>query len=81
MTQVKWATLDNENGDATLKQHAYISHVRNRYGIEYLGNKQLCAKGGVHDGSVYVKIEEIEGENLKEDRCKKCVKIVEKLDL
>jgi len=78
MSQIKWATLDNENGDATLKQHAYVSHVRSRYGVEYLGNKQLCAKGGVHDGTRYVKIEEIENEPLKDGRCKRCIRILNK---
>lgn len=77
METIKFATLENESGIKALKQHAYIEAQRGAwYSEKYQGNKQLCGKGGVHDGDKFVSIEEINDEGIYEKGiCKKCLKI------
>lgn len=80
MTAVKFTTLENENGTHCLKQHGYIKAERGAwYSEKYQGNKQLCGKGGVHDGDKFVSIDEINDEEIYEKGvCKKCLKIYNK---
>lgn len=49
----KWITLENTDGTATLKQHAFIPKVcHQKYtGEEYVGNVSLCGKVFADDGT------------------------------
>jgi hypothetical protein len=77
MKTIKFATLENEAVTIALKQHAYIEAERGAwYSEKYQGNKQLCGKGGVHDGDKFVSIDEINDEGINQKGiCKKCLKI------
>ena len=80
MTQeeVIWSTMDNQHGEVSLKQHAYMSVQRKRpwSGELYEGNKTLCSKlGASYDGEIYTTIDRIDSEAISENACKKCLKI------
>lgn len=75
---ILFATLENEDGERTLKQHGYTEAMRGFwYDEKYEGNRQLCnKKGGVHDGDKFVSVDEINAETIDRDRCcKKCLRI------
>ena len=82
-SKIVWSTLDSADGERTLKQHAYIEAERNpswNHAKKYIGNKQLCnSKGGVHDGDKFVSINDIDYEEIKDNCCKKCLNIFNKL--
>lgn len=77
MKTIKFVTLENEAETKTLKQHAYREAQRGAwYSEKYQGNKQLCGKGGVHNGDKFVSFKDIDSEELDEKNCcKKCLKI------
>ena len=72
----KWHTTDNETGKRSLKQHFYIEIERRSIMGNYIGNKALCNKGGIADENhKFIPVDEIEGENMVQDACRKCQKI------
>ena len=73
--EIIFSTQDNETGNRTLKQHAYISKEINTLHETYEGNKQLCTNGGVHDGNKYVKLSQIKAELISNNCCRKCFNI------
>ena len=74
---VVWQTLDNMNGEKTLKQHAFTHAKRGAfYEDKYDGNKALCSKSGIHDGDRFVNIENEPSEEIDEGSCcQTCLKI------
>ncbi|MGE8528493.1 hypothetical protein [Chryseobacterium rhizosphaerae] len=78
--KIVWSTVESMDGERTLKQHAYIETNRGAfYEQKYSGNKALCNKGGVSDGDKFVHINDIDTEEIKDNCCKKCLKIYNKL--
>jgi hypothetical protein len=56
---VKWMTLENESGTATLSQHGYIE--------EGEGNKALCCRAfAAADDETPMKFSLLKGERMKE---------------
>ncbi|WP_185246655.1 hypothetical protein [Chryseobacterium bernardetii] len=79
--KIVFATVDSMDGERTLKQHGYIEYERGAwYEKKYSGNKSLCGKGGVSDGDRFFNINDIHEEEIKDNCCKKCLKIYNKLD-
>lgn len=79
---VKWITLDNSEGTATLKQHAVIPVMcQERYlDKKYPGNKILCNKlFASEDGETAQDWDTIENEPLGENVCKKCLEFSQKV--
>jgi hypothetical protein len=69
---VKWLTLENETGTATLKQHGYIP-----YGD---GNKALCCGGfAVEPDETPTPWIRLKSEFIRESCCKTCLNIFNKL--
>lgn len=69
---VKWQTLENESGTATLTQHAFVEI--------YEGNRMVCNyKAYMDDGNgcgVKMPFNQIKGEPMKATACKRCQKIL-----
>lgn len=81
--ETKWATLDNESGTATLKQHCFRPMTRRKkYTFEqYQSNVSLCGHVRFTSGEEYVEsIETIEAEPVADDACKICLKRLTKLN-
>lgn len=72
---VRWFTPESADGERTLKQHAFVHHVRRTPYINepYNGNKALCSNGGImNESEEYDTIEKIESEPQSDDCCKIC---------
>lgn len=72
---VKWFTPESADGERTLKQHAFVHHIRSYpyIGVPYNGNKALCSKGGImNECEEYYTIDKIESEAQKDNCCKIC---------
>lgn len=80
MKTIKWITLENESGIASLKQHGFIPDDRNnRYtGEPYVGNISLCGK--VFAGNESEEVEFFDllegGDNPHPNACKRCLKFL-----
>lgn len=78
--KIKWFTPDSEDGERSLKQHAYTHNIqRIRYTHDkYEGNKALCCRSFVsNDGERGIAFSDIEHENFNPSKaCKKCLSII-----
>lgn len=81
---IKWFAPDSEDGERSLRQHAFVHKVCKTAWIreEYNGNISLCKGGSLNDGeeknTAFV---DIEGEQFDESKaCKKCLKIYNDLN-
>lgn len=75
---IKWVTPESADGERTLKQHAFVHHVRSSpyIGEPYNGNRALCNKGGImNEREEYEPIDKITSEDQVEDCCKICRKL------
>jgi hypothetical protein len=78
--KIKWFTPESEDGERTLKQHAYISHIKKvKYTDEkYEGNKAICNRSFISDdGEKAIAFNNIETENFNPSKaCKRCLQII-----
>lgn len=78
MTEIKWVTLDNANGEKSLKQHAFIAKVKKDKWTreDYLGNISLCKRvyaSGWRDEERAQDFNELDNEPVSNNACKICL--------
>lgn len=77
--EIKWFTADNNEGTATLKQHAFVRATRTRQytGEDYPGNRALCShrSGITNEDEEFEDFDKIESEPQSEHCCEKCKRL------
>lgn len=75
--KVKWITLENSDGTASLKQHGFIAAElgRRRYtDVPYIGNVSLCGRVRADNGNEEEAVfSSLIGEIQHPEACKKCL--------
>lgn len=80
-----WYTADSYGGQRSCKQHLYIptQHTRKYTGEKYLANKVACGNGALVDDDEMLmswdKVSNHSNENMRDNCCKLCKKIYNKL--
>lgn len=81
LKHIKYVTLDSEDGERSLKQHAFrpVVSEMNFTGELYVGNESLCT--GIYAGNESENVEgweQLENEPVSPKLCKICQRVIEK---